>query len=450
MTIRRSIKLVRALAAISLVSAAVACGSTDEPGTSAPGAAGAGDLSGASALGGGGSSSGGSSSGAGNVSGGGASAAGAAPELGGGGSDVGGAASGGAGAGGTAGAAAGQGGASAGGSSMAGAPAFDRAAVTAIMRRVADYEIARFGTDTNNDWVRGVFHTGMLAAYRALGDAKYHDYTENWGKVNNWQIHSSNKGPRFADNQTCVQSYAELYLEAPTAQNATMIAAAQTTFDAMVAAPKAGRVEWYWCDALYMAPSAMVRVAKATGKTQYTKLMNDMFWDTKDFLYDPKQSLFWRDESYKNTNKYWSRGNGWVMGGMVRIMEDLPDTDSRRADYEALLKEMSAKLRSVQQSDGFWRSSLTDPNAYTTPETSGTTFFCFAIAWGINHGVLDRATYLPVVTKAWAALGTAVNAQGRLGWVQAVGQAPGPSTADATNDYATGAFLLAGEQILKL
>ena len=420
MSIRRKTLLLRALAALALASTAVACGSSDEPGTALPAGAGAGNLSGGSGLAGDHSSSGAGS-------GGGASGAAAAAEAG-----------------------ADQGGASAGAAGMAGGPAFDRAAVSAIMRRVADYEIARFGTDNNNGWVRGVFHTGMLAAYRALGDTEYHDYTESWGEANNWQIHSSKNGPRFADDQTCVQSYAELYLEAPTAQNARLIAAAQTTFDAMVAAPKAGRVEWSWCDALFMAPSALVRVAKATGKTQYTKLMNDMFWDTKDFLFDPKQSLFWRDASYKDTNKYWSRGNGWVMGGVARILEDLPDNDSRRADYEALLKEMSEKLRSVQQSDGFWRSSLTDPNAFTTPETSGTSFFCFAIAWGINHGVLDRVTYLPVVTQAWGALGTAVSAEGRLGWVQAVGQEPGPSTADATKDYATGAFLLAGEQVLKL
>jgi rhamnogalacturonyl hydrolase YesR len=459
MTFRRSVQFVRVLAALSAVSAAVACGSSGEPAGPAS-SAGASNVSGAPSLAGGGSSS---VAGSPSVAGASAAGSGAAPDSGGGGgvnvagapsggTASGGTASGGTASGGTGGSAAGQGGASAGtgGTGGASTPAFDRAAVTAIMRRVADYEIARFGSDNNNDWVRAVFHTGMLAAYRALGDAKYHDYTENWGKANNWQIHTSNKGVRFADNQTCVQSYAELYQEAPTAQNAAMIAAAQTTYDTMVASPKAGRVEWYWCDALYMAPAGMVRVAKATGKTQYTKLMNDMFWDTKAFLYDPAQSLFWRDESYKNTDKYWARGNGWVIGGLVRIMEDLPADDSHRADYETLLKEMSTKLRSVQASDGFWRSSLTQPNAYTTPETSGTTFFCFGIAWGINHGILDRATYLPVVTKAWAALGTAVNAQGRLGWVQAVGQAPGPSTADATNDYATGAFLLAGEQVLKL
>jgi rhamnogalacturonyl hydrolase YesR len=330
------------------------------------------------------------------------------------------------------------------------ASAFDHSAVLSIMRRAADYEVASFGTGNDNGWVRAVFHTGMVAAFRALGDAKYHDYTQQWGQANNWQLHAAANGPRFADNQACVQSYAELYLAAPSAQNTVMIAAAQATFDAMVAAPKAGRVEWYWCDALYMAPAAFVRVAQATGKTEYTTLMDNMFWDTKAYLYDPAQGLFWRDSSYLNSNTYWSRGNGWVLAGIARILEVLPATDSRHADYETLLSQMASKLRSVQASDGFWRSSLTQPNAFTTPETSGTALFCYGLAWGINHGVLDRATYLPVVTRAWAALGTAVNAQGRLGWVQAVGKEPGPSTLDSTNDYAVGAFLLAGEQILKL
>ncbi|MES1206747.1 MAG: glycoside hydrolase family 88 protein, partial [Pseudomonadota bacterium] len=276
------------------------------------------------------------------------------------------------------------------------------------------------------------------------------DYTMQWGQANKWLLHADSDGPRFADNQACVQSYAELYLADPSPQNAVMIAAAQTTFDTMVAAPMPGRTEWWWCDALYMAPAAMARVAQATGKTQYLTLMNNMYWDTKSFLYDPAQSLFWRDSGYRNTNTYWSRGNGWVVAGIARILEVLPATDAHRADYETLLRQMATKLATLQQSDGFWRSSLTQPNAYANPETSGTAFFCFGIAWGINHGVLDRATFLPVVQKAWAALGTAVDAQGRLGWVQGVGSAPGPATATSTNDYAAGAFLLAGEQILAL
>jgi unsaturated rhamnogalacturonyl hydrolase len=64
--------------------------------------------------------------------------------------------------------------------------------------------------------------------------------------------------------------------------------------------------------------------------------------------------------------------------------------------------------------------------------------------------MLDCPTYLPTVTKAWAGVGTTVNAQGRLTWVQAVGSQPGPLTVNSTNDYATGAFLLAASEVLKL
>jgi unsaturated rhamnogalacturonyl hydrolase len=331
-----------------------------------------------------------------------------------------------------------------------------------IMRRVADYEIARFGTGNDNGWVRAVFHTGMLAAYRALGDVRYRDYTMQWGAANAWQLKADGNaasclgatrttcGLRFADNQACVQSYAELYLADPSTANNVMLQAAQTTFDAMVAMPRDGRVEWWWCDALFMAPSALARTAVATGKTEYLTLMHNMFWDTKLFLFDPVQNLFWRDSSFLNTNTFWSRGNGWVVAGIARILEVLPATDVRRADYETLLRQMATKLAAIQASDGFWRSSLTQPNAFTNPESSGTAFFCFGIAWGINHGVLDRATFLPTVTRAWNALVSAVNAQGRLGWVQAVGAMPGPATVDATNDYATGALLLSGAEILKL
>ena len=110
---------------------------------------------------------------------------------------------------------------------------------------------------------------------------------------------------------------------------------------------------------------------------------------------------------------------------------------------------MAGKLRTLQ-ADGFWRSDLLNPSAFPAQESSGTAFFCFAMAWGIHHGVLDRATYLDAVLRAWTALGTAVSPAGRLGWVQAVGSKPGPTNANDTNDYATGAFLLAGTELLNL
>ena len=38
--------------------------------------------------------------------------------------------------------------------------------------------------------------------------------------------------------------------------------------------------------------------------------------------------------------------------------------------------------------DGMWRASLLDPVEFPMKESSGTAFFCFGMAWGINNGIL--------------------------------------------------------------
>ena len=207
------------------------------------------------------------------------------------------------------------------------APVVARAATLAIMRRVADYELARFGTATNTNWVRAVFYTGLLAAYRATNDAKYLTATQSWGQTNAWRLGTdSGASPRWADNQACVQTFADLYLMNPVAASDVMLATGRAAFDQMVSAPMPGRVEWWWEDALFMAPPALARVALATPAkaSQYLGLLHTMWWDTKAFLYDDSQQLFWRDSTFLNTNTFWSRGNGWVVAGIARVLEALP------------------------------------------------------------------------------------------------------------------------------
>jgi len=77
-------------------------------------------------------------------------------------------------------------------------------------------------------------------------------------------------------------------------------------------------------------------------------------------------------------------------------------------------------------------------------------FFCYALAWGINHGYLDRQTYLPVVKKAWHGLVGAVRSDGKLGYVQAIGASPAKLTSEDNQEYGSGAFLLAGSEMYKL
>jgi rhamnogalacturonyl hydrolase YesR len=188
-----------------------------------------------------------------------------------------------------------------------------------------------------------------------------------------------------------------------------------------------------------------------------------LFKECYNLLYDKEEHLFARDLKYviKNDGKdireangkkiFWSRGNGWVMGGIVRVLQELPANWDGRDFYITLLKEMSARLKDLQQEDGLWRASLLDPESYPGGEVSGSGFNCYAIAWGINHGILDKETYLPVVRKAWIGLNKCVGKDGHVGWVQPIGADPKKNfNAESWEVYGSGAFLLAGSEVIKL
>jgi rhamnogalacturonyl hydrolase YesR len=87
---------------------------------------------------------------------------------------------------------------------------------------------------------------------------------------------------------------------------------------------------------------------------------------------------------------------------------------------------------------------------YPNPETSGTSFFVFALAAGINEGILDRAKYEPVVRRGWLGLNNCVLADGTLGYVQPIGGDPRPASPTSTHEYAVGAFLLAAKEVSEM
>ena len=171
--------------------------------------------------------------------------------------------------------------------------------------------------------------------------------------------------------------------------------------------------------------------------------------------------MWYRDESFKppyatknGMESYWSRGNGWVIAAHARVLQLLPENDNHRAEYIQTFQKMAEALKSRQRTDGFWGVSLDDPNEFPGPETSGTAFFTYSLAWGINNHLLDSATYISVVQKAWNGLTTiAVQPNGALGYVQGVGSNPAssqPVTVNSTADFGVGAFLLAGTEVAKL
>ena len=108
---------------------------------------------------------------------------------------------------------------------------------------------------------------------------------------------------------------------------------------------------------------------------------------------------------------------------------------------------MAGAVLAAQSGDGYWRSSLLDPDSRPNPETSGTGFFASALGWGVQQGLLDRTKFEPAVLKGWEALVRAVRPDGMFGWVQQIGAEPGSAGADSTEVYGTGAFLVAGSAV---
>jgi rhamnogalacturonyl hydrolase YesR len=192
---------------------------------------------------------------------------------------------------------------------------------------------------------------------------------------------------------------------------------------------------------------------KATGDIAYLDYMDREWRATSGRLYDPQEHLYFRDASFLNRKQangrkvFWSRGNGWVMAGLAGVLEYMPADYPGRQRYVDQLREMSAAIAAIQASDGLWRTGLLDPDSYPLPENSGSAFFTYALAWGINHGILDRATYEPVVAKAWKGLLQHIYADGRFGCIQSVSDAPGKFKPTSSYVYGVGAFLLAASEV---
>jgi rhamnogalacturonyl hydrolase YesR len=335
------------------------------------------------------------------------------------------------------------------------------ATILRTMESVADWQLANPSRHLATDWTQGAGSAGMMALAGISGDVKYRDAQRAVGDALHWQL-----GPRMyhADDHCIGQTYAELYL---LFREKAMIAPLRERFDSILAAPSQVQSlnfvktsgepteNWSWCDSLFMGPPTWARLYAATGYTRYLDFAVSNWWRTSDYLYDRDEHLFFRDSNYfskreQNGRKvFWSRGNGWVMAGLVRTLQFLPGNHPDRPRFERQFTDMAEKVLTCQQPDGLWRASLLDPGSYPLKETSGSGFYVYAMAWGVNQGLLDRTRFLPAVQNGWNALAACVDADGKLTHVQPIGADPKKFAEDATEVYGVGAFLLAGSEVYR-
>ena len=310
----------------------------------------------------------------------------------------------------------------------------------------------------NQGWVSGVLYNGLFDWAEITDKKEYFDFMKRIFSRYYWQL-----GNRmYHGDDLCVgQVYLDMYAKY---KQEKMWIPTKARIDWIIENPPIGNIDitkgvsdrWWWCDALYMAPAIFTRLYTLTGDKKYLKFAHKEYLDSYEHLYDKDDHLFFRDGKYLNAKDekggkvFWSRGNGWVLGGLAEVLKYLPEEDKKyRPFYEQLLQEMSEKIASLQREDGYWRTNLLNADIYPMPETSGTGLFTYAIMYGINQGILPADKYLPIVRKGWDAMVKAVNTEGKVGWTQMVAQKPGKVVKKDTRAYSVGSLLMIASELYR-
>jgi len=313
-------------------------------------------------------------------------------------------------------------------------------------------------------WDDAAYFTGNMEVYKLTGRKVYLDYSRRWCEFNHWmgatepdaskwqykQYGEDMQHVLFADWQICFQTYLDMYALNP---QPVMVKRVKEVIDHVCAMPD--NDFWWWADALYMAMPIYTKMYKMTADLKYLNKLYVNYQFADQLMYDKDSRLYFRDGKYiypKHTTRdgkkdFWARGNGWVLAGLAKVLQDMPTNYEHRDFFVTRYRQLAEGVAASQQPEGYWTRSMVDAMQAEGPETSGTAFFTYGLYWGINHGYLSRTKYAKVADKAWRYLeDKALQTDGTVGYVQPIGEKAIPGqqlTSSSTSNFGVGAFLLA-------
>ena len=340
---------------------------------------------------------------------------------------------------------------------------------------VNDYWLKENPQELAPGWSVACYFMGCVEAYKVTGKKEYLEAAIAWGEKNGWKTDRYGDAeyaintlvPFFtypercdwqfenpmdyqyihADFLTCGRTYLELKKLVPEAVNMDIL------YEVMRFTVEDEHDDyWFWVDAIHMALCLYHMVAQETGDARFAEQGHKFYLNNKveRGCYDEEAHLWYRDARFfpdkmltgNGKKVFWSRGNGWVYAGLIQTLSVLEKDSPYYEGYKETFLEMTEAIVRCQGEDGFWRSSLLDPEEYPMKETSGTLLFLHSILRAIRLGILDES-YLPVFRKGFDAVTKeAVFEDGRVGWVQGVAASPGVTEANTSVHYAVGYYLM--------
>ena len=346
-----------------------------------------------------------------------------------------------------------------------------------MIRKVNSYWQTNNPAEVRAFWDNAAYHTGNMEVYKLFSEEggkrkeegkQMLDYSIRWAEHNqwkgatepdpaNWKYKQYGEGQDyvlFGDWQICFQTYIDLYdLEERGERQEVRVARAKEVMG--YEADSKAHDYWWWADALYMAMPVLTKMYKLTGDTKYLRKLYENILYSDSIMLDYETRLYFRDGKYvypkhktaSGKKDFWARGDGWVLAGLAKVLQDMPETYVRQPFFVEKYVNMARAVKKTQQPQGHWTRSMMDPQQAPGYETSGTAFFCYGLLWGVNNGYLKKKEFGPVIEKAWNYLTTiALQKDGKVGYVQPIGERAIPGqTVDANSqaNFGVGAFLLA-------
>lgn len=313
-------------------------------------------------------------------------------------------------------------------------------------------------------WVKAAFYIGLDHFAATMGDENLLTRVRQYAYENGTELGDR---PWHGDDQAVAAVYGAIALRD---ENPALMDKSIEVFDHILAQNYTGSLEfneptepgkegdcqkrWCWADAIFMAPPSWALATQISGDPRYADYAASETRDVIEYLQDPETGLLFRDSRYfelrtpNDKPVFWSRGNGWVFAGLARFIDTLPEDHPEMPLMRETYKTLADQLVSIQREDGYWPTSLMDAEYLTNPETSGTAFFGFGLAWGLNNGTLEGEKYEMARDKAWDAMRLATTTSGKVGWVQQIGKDPQSTERETSQLYATGGMLLFAAEML--
>ncbi|MEP3386591.1 MAG: glycoside hydrolase family 88 protein [Reichenbachiella sp.] len=331
--------------------------------------------------------------------------------------------------------------------------------IISVLKHTADWQIKKINTNLNqppksinprisNGHTRATFLSGLIALYEITKDKKYLNFVNNQAVNVNYEIHDC---PSQIDKYAIGKVYADLYL---LNRDSQIIADMLYELDEIIDVPKEERTDITHMtsyDTSFTTSLVWVKAFSCTGKKRYLEEMDTLFWSTYMKLYSSNNHNSAHIKTINSSqllreNMLWNAENGSIIGGVTDILANMPSDYSNRPKYEALFKQIIAEITEVQRNEGSWLATSPDDPLYANKKFSSSAFYCYGIAWGLNHNILDKNIYLPIVLESWNTLSNYVAPEGYIDPMTNSSSV----TNECTEEFNSGAFLLAGKEIAEL